>query len=230
MQGRPRLTEQQKADKPKNKVYPPVMCQHGKRKYRCAECGGIGLCEHGRQKDQCAICRTGTYFCIVTGKAKKDCRHCKDIKEIVKSIKKYDDKRRQQNMSHSSVTLKDLDHIRPISRRSAFADERLDMQYDSDLDFPFQEVSSDEDESTFVSAPGAAPGLAQGSAQGAFFLDDVPNPTVFSSHDNHDPENQGGRKRKKRITRRLRRKHNTKKKNKMIKRKVTKLSRKNKHK
>ena len=224
MQGRPRLTEQQKADKPK-KVYPPVMCHHGKRKYRCPECGGIGLCEHGRQKDQCAICRTGTYFCIVTGKAKKDCRHCKDIKEIVKSIKKDD----KQNMSRSSVTLKDLDHIRPISRRSAFADERLDMQYDSDLDFPFQ---SDEDESAFVSAPGAAPGSAQGSAQGtaqgtAFFFDDVPeDPTEFLRYD----ENQGGRKRKKRITRRLRRKHNTKKKNKMIKRKVTKLSRKNKHK
>ena len=220
MQGRPRLTEQQKADKPK-KVYPPVMCHHGKRKYRCAECGGIGLCEHGRQKDQCAICRTGTYFCIVTGKAKKDCRHCKDIKEVVKSIKKDDDKRRQQNMSHGSVTLKDLDHIRPISRRSAFADERLDMQYDSDLDFPFQEVSSDE--SAFVSAPGSA----QGAAQGAFFFDDVPeDPTEFLRYD----ENQGGRKRKKRFTRRLRRNRNTKKKNKMIKRKVTKRSRKNKHK
>ena len=220
MQGRPRLTEQQKADKP-NKVYPPVMCHHGKRKYRCAECGGIGLCEHGRQKDQCAICRTGTYFCIVTGKAKKDCRHCKDIKEIVKSIKKDD----KQNMSHSSVTLKDLDHIRPISRRSAFADERLDMQYDSDLDFPFQEVSSDE--SAFVSAQGSAPGSAQGAAQGAFFFDDVPeDPTEFLRYD----ENQGGRKRKERFTRRLRRNHNTKKKNKMIKRKVTKRSRKNKHK
>jgi hypothetical protein len=147
----------------------------------------------------------------------------------VKSIKKDD----KQNMSRSSVTLKDLDHIRPISRRSAFADELLgSRQYDSDLDFPFQ---SDEDESAFVSAPGAAPGSAPGSAQGtaqgsAFFLDDVPNPTVFSSHDDHDPENQGGRKRKKRFTRRLRRNHNTKKKNKMIKRKVTKRSRKNKHK
>lgn len=224
MQGRPRLTEQQ-ADKSKNKVYPPIMCHHGKRKYRCAECGGIGLCEHGRQKDQCAICRTGTYFCIVTGKAKKNCRHCKTIKEVVKSIRKDDDKRRQQHVSHS-VTLEDLDYIHPVSRRSAFADERLAPQYDSDLEFPFQKVSSDEEESAFVSAQGAA----QGAAQEAFFLDDVPNPTVFSSYDDHDHENQGGRKCKKRFTRRLRRNHNTKKKNKMIKRKVTKRSRKNKHK
>lgn len=228
MQGRPRLTEQQKADKQKNTFYPPVMCHHGKRKYRCPECGGIGLCEHGRQKDQCAICRTGTYFCIVTGKAKKNCRHCKAIKEVVKSIKKDDDKRRQQQQQHMShsVTLEDLDYIHPMSRRSAFADELLgSRQYDSDLDFPFQ---SDEDDSAFVSAQGSAPGAAQGSAQEAFFLDDVPNPTVFSSYDDH--ENQGGTKRKKRFTRRLRRNHNTKKKNKMMKRKVTKRSRKNKHK
>ena len=217
-----------------SKCFPPLKCPHGKRKDRCIECGGTGLCEHKKQKGQCTQCRDlyghgiGIYFCSVTRQAKRDCRHCrekKNVMEVVKTIKKDDYERRQQHVPHS-VTLEDLDVIRPIYPDSAFSDERMGMgaQFVDD-EFPFQEVSSDEELSAFVSAPGAA----QGSASGAFFLDDVPDPTVFSSYDHH-PENQGGRKRKKRFTRRLRRNHNTKKKSKMIKRKVTKRSRKNKHK
>ena len=213
------------------KCFPPLKCPHGKRKDRCIECGGTGLCEHKKQKGQCTQCRDlyghgiGIYFCSVTRQAKRDCRHCrekKNVMEVVKTIKKDDYERRQQHVPHS-VTLEDLDVIRPIYPDSAFSDERLGAQFVDD-EFPFQEVSSDEELSAFVSAPGSA----QGSAQRAFFLDDVPNPTVFSSYE--DSENQRGGKRKKRFTRRLRRNHNTKKKSKMIKRKVTKRSRKNKHK
>ena len=31
-------------------------CPHGRRRYRCKECGGAGICEHGRRRSQCKDC------------------------------------------------------------------------------------------------------------------------------------------------------------------------------
>jgi len=233
------------------KKYLNKLCEHGKRPNRCLKCGGVGLCkEHGIQKDQCAQCRTGKFYCIATGKSKKDCQHCKDMKAIRKDG--MEDYKRRQALYDATRRQDDLGILGALPL--------------IDDDFPYQEPSEEEGEEgeeeeeegqvfasgfrpgsaqAFRSAPGSAPGFrpaqrslaeAFGSAQGsAHFLDDVPyTGTVY---DPNDPENQtdsdsdrGGRKRKKRFTRRLRRNHNTKKKSKIIKRKVTKRSRKNKHK
>ena len=32
------------------------MCEHGKYKYRCVDCGGSQICEHANRKDNCKIC------------------------------------------------------------------------------------------------------------------------------------------------------------------------------
>ena len=33
------------------------ICEHGKRRYGCAACGGKGVCVHGKRRDSCALCR-----------------------------------------------------------------------------------------------------------------------------------------------------------------------------
>ena len=50
------------------------LCEHGKRKERCRECGGSGLCEHGKQKAFCREC-SGSALCE-HGKQKAFCREC----------------------------------------------------------------------------------------------------------------------------------------------------------
>ena len=32
------------------------ICEHGRERHRCKECGGGGICEHGRQRSQCKEC------------------------------------------------------------------------------------------------------------------------------------------------------------------------------
>ena len=51
-----------------------LLCEHGKRKSRCRECGGSQICEHGKRKDQCREC-TPSAFCE-HGKQKAQCRQC----------------------------------------------------------------------------------------------------------------------------------------------------------
>ena len=49
-------------------------CEHGKRKSRCKECGGSSICEHGREKSQCKECG-GSSFCE-HGRIKSQCKEC----------------------------------------------------------------------------------------------------------------------------------------------------------
>ena len=38
----------------KRKVY--IMCQHGRQRSKCKDCGGSSVCQHGRQRSQCKDC------------------------------------------------------------------------------------------------------------------------------------------------------------------------------
>jgi hypothetical protein len=49
------------------------LCEHGKNKNTCKECGTIKLCEHGKSKYTCKEC--GKYFCE-HGKRKSKCVEC----------------------------------------------------------------------------------------------------------------------------------------------------------
>ena len=51
-----------------------LLCEHGKRKTQCIECGGSQICEHGKQKVQCRQCG-GSQICE-HGKRKAQCRQC----------------------------------------------------------------------------------------------------------------------------------------------------------
>ena len=68
-----------------------LKCKHGKRKYRCIECGGHRICEHGRQRHTCkecggkSRCKHGrlNFRCIECGGAgmcehKKQRQYCKE--------------------------------------------------------------------------------------------------------------------------------------------------------
>eukprot|EP00964_Phaeocystis_antarctica_P132910 scaffold97061_cov54-Phaeocystis_antarctica.AAC.3 len=35
------------------------VCEHGRRRSQCKDCGGSGLCEHGRRRSQCKDCVGG---------------------------------------------------------------------------------------------------------------------------------------------------------------------------
>lgn len=49
-------------------------CVHRQYKYYCKECGGNGVCHHGRRKSDCKECG-GTRFCV-HGRWKYNCRPC----------------------------------------------------------------------------------------------------------------------------------------------------------
>ena len=47
---------------------------HGRRKYQCKECEGIGICCHGRLKNQCQKCAIEVGVVIGTWRKKSKCR------------------------------------------------------------------------------------------------------------------------------------------------------------
>jgi len=49
-------------------------CEHGKRKYRCRECKGVGICYHDRRRYRCRFCR-GASICD-HNKERARCREC----------------------------------------------------------------------------------------------------------------------------------------------------------
>ena len=205
--------------------FPPQnpLCIHGKRKYRCPLCKGIGkgfgtgLCEHNKQRGQCARCRIehghglGTFFCPITGKQMRDCPHCTHIPKRQRQRKINRDPAFASAQGLTSTEF--LEHETGVPEM----EEEVDLgDFFDDHEFAQRRAFNDE-LGIFLQdewAPGSASGSAQGSAP------------VFSSE---DWDNQGGKKCK-RFTRRLRRNHNTKKKSKLVKRKIIKYSRKNKHK
>ena len=51
-------------------------CEHGRRKSRCKECGGLSLCmPHGRRKTDCKDC-SGSSFCMPHGRRRTRCKEC----------------------------------------------------------------------------------------------------------------------------------------------------------
>ena len=50
------------------------ICEHGRQKCRCKECGGSALCEHRRRKDRCKECG-GSAYCD-HGRRKRTCKEC----------------------------------------------------------------------------------------------------------------------------------------------------------
>ena len=54
--------------------YQKYLCEHGKYKYQCKECGGSQICPHNRLKAQCKECG-GSQICP-HGKRKSRCKEC----------------------------------------------------------------------------------------------------------------------------------------------------------
>jgi hypothetical protein len=50
------------------------ICEHGRLKRLCKDCGGSSICEHGRRRIQCKYCG-GSSVCA-HGRRKYDCRDC----------------------------------------------------------------------------------------------------------------------------------------------------------
>ena len=50
------------------------ICEHGRQKFRCKDCGGSGICEHHRQKRNCKECG-GSNICE-HGRQKQQCKAC----------------------------------------------------------------------------------------------------------------------------------------------------------
>ena len=50
------------------------ICEHGRRKWQCKDCGGSGICEHGRLKSCCKDCG-GSGICE-HGRRKSCCKDC----------------------------------------------------------------------------------------------------------------------------------------------------------
>ena len=73
-------------------------CEHGKRKDKCIECGGVGICEHKRQKDKCIECG-GSGICEHK-REKNKCKKCMNsteqkryiIQQMIKNSRQADKK------------------------------------------------------------------------------------------------------------------------------------------
>ena len=50
------------------------MCEHGRQRSTCKECGGSQICEHGRQRSQCKECG-GSQICE-HGRVRSVCKEC----------------------------------------------------------------------------------------------------------------------------------------------------------
>jgi hypothetical protein len=50
------------------------ICEHGRLKRLCKDCGGSSICQHGRRRIQCKYCG-GSSVCA-HGRRKYDCRDC----------------------------------------------------------------------------------------------------------------------------------------------------------
>ena len=50
------------------------ICEHGRRRSQCKECGGSSFCEHGRQRSYCKECG-GSQICE-HGRRRYDCKEC----------------------------------------------------------------------------------------------------------------------------------------------------------
>ena len=55
------------------------ICEHGRRRSKCKECGGSGICEHGRQRYFCRECGGGA-FCE-HGRRKHSCKECRAARD-----------------------------------------------------------------------------------------------------------------------------------------------------
>ena len=73
--------------------YLKYLCEHGKYKYQCKECGGTQICPHSKRKYQCKECK-GTQICP-HDRQKSHCKKCSDpvkvsIKQWIFSSWQYD--------------------------------------------------------------------------------------------------------------------------------------------
>ena len=39
-----------------------LLCEHGKQRNRCKECGGGSICEHDERRSQCKVCDPNGYL------------------------------------------------------------------------------------------------------------------------------------------------------------------------
>lgn len=194
---------------------PSLACPHHPqfRRYRCPLCGGSGTCRHGKQKDSCSQCRNegnpGMSFCKKTNILKRDCPcdTCRYNRVVRGGIIKNKYTRRapyeeQPQAPQGAVVLSK----EPEAQAQAQAHEEL-----------VQRVAQEEQRDG---------GWYEYDEGGVFT-----NETSDEMSDGWETE--GGkrkRKRKQRFTRRLRRRNHNTKKSKIVKRKITKHSRKNKYK
>ena len=65
--------------------YLKYLCEHGKYKYQCKECGGTQICPHSKRKYQCKECK-GTQICP-HDRQKSHCKKCSDPVKV--SIKQW---------------------------------------------------------------------------------------------------------------------------------------------
>ena len=72
------------------------ICPHNRLKYQCKECGGSQICPHGKRKSQCKECE-GSQICL-HNRLKRACKKCSDpikvnIEQWIFSRRQYDKKR-----------------------------------------------------------------------------------------------------------------------------------------
>ena len=55
-------------------IYSSSICEHGRRRYCCKQCGGSGICQHGRQRSKCKECGGGGI--CQHGRQRSQCKEC----------------------------------------------------------------------------------------------------------------------------------------------------------
>ena len=92
-----------------------AVCEHGRERYHCKECGGGGICEHGRQRNGCKECG-GAGICE-HGRERYRCKECGGSGICEHGRQRYDCKECVGVCAHGRVTTRCRD-CRPAAATS----------------------------------------------------------------------------------------------------------------
>lgn len=202
------------------------------RRYRCPVCGGPGICSHGKQKESCSQCKNdgnpGISFCKKTNVLKRDCpcETCRYNKVVRGGIVV------RRGIIKNKYTRRAPPQ--PQAQQGAVVEQSQAPQGAVVVLSKKPEAQAQVHEEELVQGDGDGDGgwYTDYDNEGEVFINETSD--EMSDEMSHGGwETEGGkrkRKRKQRFTRRLRRRNHNTKKSKIVKRKITKHSRKNKYK
>jgi len=107
-----------------------MTCEHGRRRYRCVLCDGVGICEHKRRRRRCRVCDFGGYLHHRVGnrvraalkRGIKDKTTFEYLGCTAHELKKYIEDKFTEGMTWENTH---VDHIVPVCFENPSTEEKI---------------------------------------------------------------------------------------------------------